>query len=101
MWLEQFKSNMIYWWHYATAWVVGIWALAFGFWQTLDDGTKATYYAMAPFGIGKYLPFALLIVAYITAHGWPQPNLEAKIEVKKLDMALDKAATQDANQAGA
>ena len=56
---------------------------------------------MAPFGIGQYLPFVPLIFAYITAHGWPQPQLEQKIEVKKIDLALDKAAEQAADQAGA
>ena len=56
---------------------------------------------MAPFGIGKYLPFFLLIVAYITAHGWPQPQLGQTTEGQKIDLALDKAAEQPADQAGA
>lgn len=100
MW-AQFKINMLYWWHYATVWVVSLWGAGYAIWQTVDDATRVTYYAMVPFGLGRYIPIILLLVAYFTANGWPQPKLVAKLDAKKADLAADAQATIAANQAGA
>lgn len=90
-WWETFKLNLSHIWAYATAWVLGMWGLIGVYWTTMmTDADHQGIYDMMPFGLGKAGPLIVFAITYIAAHGWPQPALEAKLEIAK-EKAVDKA----------
>jgi hypothetical protein len=77
---DKFRANLQFVWHKAQTWSTMFWGTLTTLWQAIDNDAKTqmVHGLLQPKWVGVGLA-GCGIVSFFVAHGWPQPNLTAKL----------------------